>query len=376
MVIKKVQICEMKESILSTEQRLELLSGWMAEGLYNQKELLSMLNEKLSPNKKVKFRMLGYYIVDIKKSQSLKGKEVKLIGGKYVINEREGVVNFEKQEKLMLPIIESILTQYSAIPGINRLVQMVRKELQISKSDEPYLKNAFVFTSPQISIQGELQNAVLKLLHYMYSGKACEFNYSKVDGGQLDTKLHVVYPIQIRESLGRLYLVGIATHLIGDLKNGQIKPLIFAIDRIHRLRIEEYVPDDTEANTMSANFNYAEIMRELGIEPLFQHSIGVFLGSETTLIRRYFTGWALSHVVACPLHRSQTKPVYEENVDVAHLGDKGRGMLVGLVTMNIYNSQELAFRLASYRDFSWPHAVGINGYRDRVMNWDFEGGVY
>jgi hypothetical protein len=363
----------MKESTLSPEQRLELLLGWVDEGLYNKQELLSMLNEKLPPNKKIKIRMLGNYIADIKKSQSLKGKDVKVIGGKYVVSDREGVVNFEKQEKLMLPIIESILTIYSAIPGINRLMQVVRKELQISKSDEPYLKNAFVFTSPQISIRSDWQNAVLKLLQYMYTGKACEFNYGKVEGDQLDTKLYVVYPLQIRESFGRLYLVGLAPHSIRELSQHLIKPLIFAIDRIHKLKIDDFEPYDTEANTISGHFNYAEIMRELDIERLFQHSIGVFLGSETTLIRRYFTGWALSHVVACPIHRSQTKPVYEKNVDVAHLGDKGRGMLVGLVTINTYDSQELAFRLASYRDFSWPHAVGINGYHDRVMNWDFEG---
>ncbi len=102
--------------------------------------------------------------------------------------------------------------------------------------------------------------------------------------------------------------------------------------------------------------------------------MGVFLGSNTKIIRRYFTGWALSHVVACPLHSSQTKPVYVENVDVIHLGEEGKGKLVGLVALETYNSQELSFRLASYRDFSWPHAIGINGYQDRVMNWDFEGG--
>lgn len=363
----------MKKSMLSPEQRLKMLLGWMAEGLYNQQELLSMLNEKLSPNKKVKFRMLGYYIAEIKKSQSLKGRDVKVIGGKYVISNREGIVKFEKQEKLMLPIIENILNKYSAIPGINRLMQVVRKELQISKSDEPYLKNAFIFTSPQISIHGDLQNAVLKLLQYMYTGKACEFNYSKVEGAQLDTKLYVVYPLQIRESFGRLYLVGLAPHSIRELSQHLIKPLIFAIDRIHKLKIDDFEPEDTEVDANTAQFNYEEILKALDIESLFKNSLGVFLGSETKKIRRYFTDWALSHVVACPLHSSQTRPEYVKNVDVRHLKERGKSKLVGLVTIETYDSQELAFRLASYRDFSWPHSIGINGYDDRVLNWDFEG---
>ncbi len=42
------------------------------------------------------------------------------------------------------------------------------------------------------------------------------------------------------------------------------------------------------------------------------------------------------------------------------------GMFVRLFHLETYNSQELSFRLASYRDFSWPHAIGINGYQDRV----------
>jgi hypothetical protein len=371
-----MQICAMKKSTLSREQRIELLLGWIAEGLYNQQDLLSMLNNKLSPEKQVELRMVGYYISEIKKSQSLNGKEVRVVAGKYVIIEREGVVKFDKQEKLMLPIIESILTKYAAIPGINRLMQIVRKELRISKSDEAYLENAFVFTSPQIAINQELQNAILTLLHYMYSGKACEFNYSKVEGGQSDMekKYYVVYPIQIRESFGRLYLVGITPQSIEKSANKQIKPLIFAVDRIHKLRIDEYEPNEIEANAISAHFNYAELLKILDIERLFQNSLGVFLGSNTKIIRRYFTGWALSHVVACPLHSSQTKPVYVENVDVIHLGEEGKGKLVGLVALETYNSQELSFRLASYRDFSWPHAIGINGYQDRVMNWDFEGG--
>jgi len=87
-------------------------------------------------------------------------------------------------------------------------------------------------------------------------------------------------------------------------------------------------------------------LKTLDIERLFQHSLGVFLGSNPKIIRRYFTGWALSHVVACPLHSSQTKPVYVENVDVIHLGEEGKGKLVGLVALETYNSQELSFRLA------------------------------
>lgn len=368
-----MQICTMEKSILSREQRLELLLGWMAGGLYNQQELLSMLNEKLSPTKKVKFRMLGYYIAQIKKLPSMNGKDVEVVAGKYIISNRVGIVKFEKQEKLMLPIIESILTKYSAIPGINRLMQVVRKELQISKSDEPYLKNAFIFTSPQISIHGDLQNAVLELLQYMYSGKACEFNYSKVEGNQLETKLHGVYPLQIRESFGRLYLVGLAIKSDKELSQHLMKPLIFAIDRIHKLKIDDYIPDDTEVDVNSAQFNYAELSKAVDIESMFKNSLGVFLGSETKIIRRYFTDWALSHVVACPLHSSQTRPEYAKNIDVIHLRERGKAKLVGLVTIETYDSQELAFRLASYRDFSWPHSIGINGYDDRVLNWDFEG---
>ncbi|MBM3419033.1 MAG: hypothetical protein FJY17_08975 [Bacteroidetes bacterium] len=190
----------------------------------------------------------------------------------------------------------------------------------------------------------------------------------------MEKKYYVVYPIQIRESFGRLYLVGITPQSIENSANKQIKPLIFAIDRIHKKQIDEYEPNDIEANSISAHFNYTELLKTLDIERLFQHSLGVFLGSNPKIIRRYFTGWALSHVVACPLHSSQTKPVYFENVDVIHLGEEGKGKLVGFVTLETYNSQELSFRLASYRDFSWPHSIGIHGYPDRIMTWDFEGG--
>jgi len=275
------------------------------------------------------------------------------------------------EEKLMVPLIQKLLEPYLIIPGINRLMDDIKSEHISSGIDGVVLKNSVAFTSPHFVMNEQTQGLIMKLLQCMFVGKACVFNYTDVHKRTTNAR-HEVYPLQIREDQGRLYLA--AFPVDKEVDSRYIR--IYTLDGIRNRDIQfadEYHSeslDKAPLNPSKFSYDYAHLLKKLDYVNYFQGVIGVWRSPtvKPQTIKRYFAGWALSHIKAAPLHSSQQELEITDQVSTRHLEHP---QVVGLIQWKIHRTPELAFRLGSYRDYSWAHHFGIHG-PDQRLNWDFE----
>lgn len=364
----------MSKTELRRKYRETLLLDWFREGRYSLNQVIEMLNGHLlgKNEKSVSNRTVDLDIRRIKDQLKLNGEKLVYYNCKYRVVTAQGTQNsITYEEKLMVPLIQKLLEPYLIIPGINRLMDDIKSEHISSGIDGVVLKNSVAFTSPHFVMNEQMQGLIMKLLQCMFKGQACVFNYTDVHKRTQNAR-HEVYPLQIREDQGRLYLA--AFPVDKEINSRYIR--IYTLDGIRNRDIqtsEEYYKetlDKAPLNHSKYSYNYAKLLQDLNYANYFQGVIGVWRSPtvEPQIIKRYFAGWALSHIKAAPLHPSQQELETTDQVSTRHLEHP---QVVGLIQWKIHRTPELAFRLGSYRDYSWAHHFGIHGPDER-LNWDFE----
>jgi len=358
-------------------KRESLLLGWFREGVYGLKSIIQMLNENLE--KPVSDNTVDLDIKRLKSKLKSEGEELVNQDGVYRIIKSDGSVDFNHDERLMLPLIEGLLQPYSIIPGVTKLMQELKSTHITTGIEEAVLNNAVAFTSPHNVLAYKTQQIVFKIIKCMFKGEACFFNYSDVHQRTNDSE-HQVFPIQIRENLGRLYLTALP---IGREISGK-NLRVFALDCIERGQLdtlEEFTDESTSSAydqwttpTKVLRYNYIQMLEKLDFNNYFNGVVGVWRPPtvEPQLVERYFAGWAISHVTHSPIHPTQ-KTIWESpaKVQLAHLNDPNPQPLVK-IQWKIHKTPELSFRLGSYRDYSWDAKIGAEGPgADHKLNWEY-----
>ena len=352
--------------------------NWFHEGRYSLKQVIEMLNGHLLgiEEKPVSNKTIDLDIRRIKDQLKLNGEELVNYKGIYRVVSAQGTQNLTYDEKLMVPLIQKLLEPYLIIPGINRLMDDIKSEHMSSGIDGVVLKNSVAFTSPHFVMNKQTQGMIMKFLQCMFIGKACVFNYTDVHK-RTKNALHQVNPLQIREDQGRLYLAALPIDKEVDSRYIRIYTLDGILDNDIQIAEEYYKKmsveklDKVSLNQSKFSYNYAELLKKLDYVNYFQGVIGIWRSPtvEPQIIKRYFAGWALSHIRATPLHASQL--VLWETPDAVTIEHLNQPQIVGLVQWKIHRTPELAFRLGSYRDYSWAHHFGIQGPEVK-LNWDFD----
>ena len=361
-------LCAMSKVLLKQKFRENLLLGWFHKGGYTLPQICEMMNTRLP--KPVTERTIDADIKRIKEQLQQEAMVLLNEKGFYRIADAKGLANMDKTEKRMIPLVETLLKPYSIVPGVERILDEIKTAHNIGKGDASVLKNAVAFTSPHIVMNERVKELVLSLLNFMFSGEVCAFHYNDVFQRSEANKLILVCPLQIRESLGRLYLIAQAF----DKPLEQKYLRVYAIDCIKGLKVDRAADlYENEHIQQNFQFDYTEMTRSLNLQSHFDGVVGIWRppSVEPTEITRYFAGWALSHIEACPLHTSQILlNVSKEKILLNHL-KKPEAMYVGLIKFKVHKTPELSFRLASYRDYSWAAHFGPNGPTEK-LNWDFE----
>jgi len=302
-----------------------------------------------------------------------KGQELINERGKYKIVLSSGMHNLSNNEKLMVPILENLLSPYSIIPGIERLLAALKKK-HIVTNENSVLKNSIVFTSPHLVLVDRVKRAFLGLLDCIFKGEACCFMYSDVHSSGNNLQLVQLFPLQIRENLGRLYLIGLPFGK--EEKPSNLKP--YAIDCIAMGRIDPLsdLDDNDFEDVTNYTFNYEQLSNKLKLDEYFDGVIGTWHTKEgKKKIERYFAGWALSHVEACPIHSSQKRVTEPKKIKLEHIGGFNE-LYVAKIQFDVHDTPELSFRFGSYRDYSWHVDYGEAGPKDSQgnpikLNWEF-----
>jgi len=357
-------------------KREALLMEWFEEGRYALNQLNTMMNAR-ADLKPVSERTIDNDIKRIKGQLESKGHELVNHNGKYRIVEKIGLKHLNNDERLMVPVIENLIKPYSIIPGIKRVIDEIRKEQRIGSTHSAVVSESMAFTSPHIVVNSKIQNLILSLLKFMFNGNACAFNYHDVHGRINGDVLQILFPLQVRENLGRLYLVGIPVKYYNPNVRVESKYVrTFALDCILNLQVQA-ASEVFDENNQSYTYDYKSLIKELDLNNYFTHAIGVWRppNGQVKTIKRYFAGWALSHVMACPLHSSQIQLEFYENIELIHLREETNKITnVGLIQLEVYETPELYFRFAAFRDYSWCSSYGFTGPKDEngnpiILNW-------
>lgn len=350
-------------------QREKWLREWLEEGGYGLAQLIEMLNGHLAPAKAVSERTVDGDIQRIRAALRREGRELRHVGGTYHIERQVTGPVLVEDEKRMVPLVEKLLQPFRFIPGIQRIQGMLRSEFDVQKRDLSVVQNAVTFTSTLVQLDPRVQELALSLLEAMLRGEAIAFHYRQVPAPNREDRMHLVYPLQIRESTGRFYLVSIPVYPRPDRSGWEVH----ALDEFRDMRILPAAPYMEPSDLARSRFDYRALVSTYRPDAMFQHAVGIWRealeGSAPQRVVRYFAGWAITHLKACPIHPSQVIVARHSQVHLAHLDPSEGPQDVAQVAFTVHDTPELHFRFGAYRAFSWSNKHGIHGPGYRY-NWD------
>jgi hypothetical protein len=350
------------------KNRRRLLRGWIEEGIYSLPQLLEMLNGRLDPQHQVTDRTVDSDIRHIRGELKAEGMLIQSSGGRYhVVPQPSGVVLAEN-EKRMIPLVQKLIEPFSIVPGIERFQKLLHDEFDVRSRDMSVVKNAVAFTSPLVHMNPRVQSLAMDLLNFMLQGEAVAFHYRQVPAEGKEDRMILAYPLQIREAMGRFYLVSAPVFP----KPGHKEWRVHALDEIRDLRVHpaaNYVAEDQKAIT---GFDYRTKVVGMNLEHIFHHSVGIWaedVATQPQRVLRYFAGWSITHIKACPIHPSQTFIRTHAQVTLEHLAAGEGPQDVAQVSFLVHDTPELRFRFGAYREFSWSNHHGYRGPKV-AYNWD------
>ena len=315
------------------------------------KDLLDQLNYKLQHEKlaTVKERTLDSIISDIR-SGKFNRKPINIIfqNGKYKIENHK--LNFylselTEDQRNTIPFLYSILSKYQYIPSVKMFYSSLKDQIEQNK-EIINVNSAVVSISNHQKLEDMDSQMILvqEILNYINNHVIIEFSYQSTSEGKKTDKDNpaVVHPLQIRQYLGKFYLVAatiqepflIRTYLLDNIgKNNK-----------NRYRLEPYFEEVVDTNIMKIT-NHEDYVEKLKLETHFDHCIGLMRDhrSHPVEIRRWFKGWAATDVISSPLHPSQiimnpNEPYEDGKVQIQ---------------IKVYNNEELKSHFRRFGNFSW-----------------------
>ncbi len=233
-----------------------------------------------------------------------------------------------------LHLLQNLLKSFSGIPAAQRLLHEIN---QLQPEVRPALHIDFRVGDIVASQYDKLSEALAghRMLRFQY----CSVHTQN----QTLAKTIVCYPLQLRFYDRRYYL------LAWPIKEEPILPPVFndfevfAIDRI----------DDLEL--LETSVLCQRLTQNIDVNAYFAHCFGVYRPKITAKnniepgITMYFKGWAVSYILACPLHPGQKlQKIKNTHSDVQ------------LFTFPVYDTFEAAFTFGRFRQYCWPAHLGPN----------------
>ena len=349
-------------------QRCQLIKDLISNNLYNLNDLIIEVNKKF----KASNRTIDGDIRAIK--DGILGIPIKIeftSEGVYRINYDVSPFYGETDSR-HIPLLTKLLQPFNNVSDVKEILKKLIQKHDGKMGISNCLNNAIEFTSPGVTTDPEVLRLALEIIGQMISEVAIKFNYYGVHQPNKNTdNLRTIFPLQIRELMGRYYLKGLDIYKEPIIENLET----FAFDEIWQLKIGSAFEDLEELKPIK--YNYKELFEKIEYNKYHEHAIGVWIrpNKEPEIIERYFAGWAASHVLACPIHKSQKLVEDMDDVKLNHIKDfKTRKNLITRVvkvSWNIYKTPELQFRLGAYRDYSWNTDEFDQKGPTVPINWKF-----
>jgi len=337
-----------KKKTIQYEFLLELLKK---HPNVSPKELLSLLNKKLGKNEmpEVKERTLDSLIADLRKGK-LNNKPVNIVfqnGGYSISNHTLNFYLNELTEEVRntIPFLNSILSKFQYIPSVKLFYDNLKD--QIEKNKDIINENSAVVTinnHQRLEDMNKQMALVNKLLKFINNHEIIEFSYQSTSEGKVKEKDKpaIVHPLQIRQYLGKFYLVAatieepyiIRTYLLDNFQKN-----IF-----DEYRLDKFTLDNEDDEIMEIT-DYDVYLKQLKLDSHFDHCIGIMRDHKANPveIRRWFKGWAATAVLASPLHPSQIVINPEKTYN------DGRVQ----IRIKVFDNEELKNHLARFGKYSW-----------------------
>jgi len=351
-------------------QRCQLIMDLISNKLYNLNDLIIEVNKKFKASnrtidadiKALKDGILGVHL-PLKFTRE----------GVYRID-YDDLHNYGETDCRHIPVLTKLIEPFKNLPDVEDTVQKLKQKYAANMKTLDELNNVFEFTSTNITHDPMVLKLTQEIIGHMIQGVGIEFNYYGVhQPNKNEDKLHRVFPLQIRELHNRYYLIAVTIN-----SNPQINKLVtYAFEEIKDMKIGSAMKADDPNENQPERYNHKELMEKIEFDKKYEHAIGVWIKPTEgpKLIERYFAGWAASHILACPIHKSQKLLSDIPNVTLNHIIDNrtGENLInrVIKVSWEIYKTPELQYRLGAYREYSW----NTNDYNetgpDKPINWKF-----
>jgi len=221
----------------------------------------------------------------------------------------------------------------------------------------------------------------------------------------LDRVYLLAYSLSKDELLDGQYEVHTSDQVESPLKYAKISRFVLANINDYRIEaLEKYVLENAELGPLmdpigkfQKQFKPSYILEAFSIPQIQEDIIGVVLPDEeqlstdakTTLdygmdkkdsssfkpfapyippkpILRYFSGWAMRYILNSPLHPSQRLIDPMVDIDILFnwrpgVSQSNKSMEIGLFEFTVWNTVDFEFRVASFREWSWPVENGSEG---------------
>ena len=210
--------------------------------------------------------------------------------------------DLDEDERFTLPFLAGILERYRSIPAVEKILDKL-PELFNLREDEMRSRSAIVHSGPVLYdedndlFQEKVIGCVVKILSHIHRGECIQINYSNVEKGEAEWKLHEVAPLQIRYYEHYYYLIA------ADLEGKKL--MSYRVDRINRLRVDQYLDDADQPRS----FDRAAYETQVNLHERFRDSLGVWAHrievEKPHLVEVLFKGWAAGYVRHLKLHPSQ-----------------------------------------------------------------------
>jgi hypothetical protein len=251
------------------------------------------------------------------------------------------MMKIDEDCKMSLPILFNMLNTEKNLDIIDWLKKELKSKYGIKES---YWENETYISRVQTNFDETkrilLLNLCMKLVEYMKKEIAIQFYYRNVNSPKKDD-LKVIAPLHLRFYDDAYYLYG-KTHNGTEFNEDLLN---FRVDMIEGLEVAPAVNED-DKNQDFITFNYAQLTENIDFNTYFYHCIGVWRKGEPKIIRVKFTHFACSHIINKPLH--VTQQVEDEGYEM--IGDQEVNYCI--ISINVYDTDELKFQLAKYREFA------------------------
>lgn len=317
----------------STQQRLRAIKALLK---VSSKSQIALLNElKKQGFKGVSARNL---LKDIKMLRAGKLNNLPLnidfVQGKYQLIDSplEHFSELSIEDQSALSIAKAYIKSLEHIPAVRQVVDFLEGTLGVPNTKDSFFHLRSRRTVLASDSTPPVFKRIIALHKAMRFGTAVQFQYNLVSEEKSTSKLKqvLIYPLRVLEWKERFYILGYK--VVEDTLINPENVRVFALDTIAS-KIEEIT---------THSYNWKQLSDNLVLDNYFKHCIGIWNNLRQTPTERkwVFSGWAASHVQACPLHSSQEVRSLEGHPNKI------------IVSLKVHDSPELTAEIAQYREFA------------------------